>query len=68
MLAGEAKSLFENTDGSTDAWIFDVDLIDTDDDNDGVPDTDDSMEEDGDPPGTPGHGKPDWWERARGLK
>ena len=68
VLEGEPKDLFENTDGATDAWIFEVDMIDGDDDNDGIGDADDPLVEDADPPGTEGNGKPDWWERKKGLK
>jgi len=56
-LEGEAKPLLEDTD---DAGM--IDLLDGDNDNDGIPDGEDS-EDDSKPtePGLPGTGKPDWW-------
>ncbi|MBW2981794.1 hypothetical protein KY343_02835 [Candidatus Woesearchaeota archaeon] len=63
VIEGEAKGFFEDSDGAG----F-PDIIDGDNDNDGIGDNDDSMEDDSDPPGTEGHGKPDWWERSKGLK
>jgi hypothetical protein len=55
-LEGEAKDFFEDTDNAGMP-----DILDGDNDNDGVGDGEDDMVEDSDPPGTPGHGKPDWW-------
>jgi len=60
---GENKPLFTNTDGA--GW---PDIIDTDNDNDGNPDGDDSLIDDADPEGTPGHGIPDWWEKKHPKK
>ncbi|MFC1686014.1 thrombospondin type 3 repeat-containing protein [Nanoarchaeota archaeon] len=56
--AGEAKSLFEDSDG---AGV--IDLFDTDNDNDGVSDGSDALMDDADPVGSVGRGKPDWWEK-----
>ena len=50
--------MLENTDGE--GWI---DGFDADNDNDGTNDVDDTLIDDADPPGTLGHGKPDWWEK-----
>jgi parallel beta-helix repeat protein len=62
-IGGEAKDFFEDTDNAGMP-----DILDGDNDNDGVGDGEDDMVEDSDPPGTPGYGKPDWWERKKGLK
>ena len=56
-LEGESKDLLENTDGSDL-----VDLIDGDNDNDGIPDSEDSEDDSAAPePGKQGKGTPDWW-------
>ena len=55
---GEDKDFFEDTDDG--GW---PDLIDGDNDNDGVSDDDDDMEDDSDDEDDEGHGKPDWWQR-----
>ncbi len=55
---GVGKSFFENTDDD-----LLVDVIDGDNDNDGLPDSEDDMIEDQDPPGTPGYGTPDWYKK-----
>jgi hypothetical protein len=52
---GVSKPLFGSTDGD---WL--PDAFDADNDNDGLNDGDDSMIDDSDPPGSPGHGIPDW--------
>jgi len=58
IVEGESKDLLENTDGT--GWI---DPIDGDNDDDTIPDTEDSLVDDADVEGNSGHGKPDWWER-----
>jgi len=58
IVQGESKPLFTDTDGS--GWI---DGFDTDNDNDGTADTDDTLIDDADLPGSSGRGKPDWWEK-----
>jgi hypothetical protein len=59
---GEMKLIWENTDDA-DLW----DVLDNDNDNDGVEDWEDSMIDDADESGK-GFGSPDWWEKKRGLK
>ncbi|MBW2990561.1 hypothetical protein KY348_02535 [Candidatus Woesearchaeota archaeon] len=54
-MQGMSKPLLENTD---DDWA--PDIIDGDNDNDGVPDNQDTMTEDSDLPGDPDYGIPDW--------
>ena len=55
VIEGMSKSLVENTDGG-----IMIDAFDGDNDNDGASDSEDDMIDDADPPGTPGHGTPDW--------
>ena len=58
IVTGESKTLLENTDGG-----IAIDIFDLDNDDDGTSDGNDSLIDDSDPPGTAGHGKPDWWEK-----
>ncbi|MBN2203145.1 MAG: VCBS repeat-containing protein [Candidatus Aenigmarchaeota archaeon] len=60
VMEGEGKPLFENTD---DDWMLDI--IDFDNDNDGVDDSLDDMPEDSDPEGSEGHGTPDWYKKKK---
>ena len=55
---GEQKEILEDTDEGG----F-PDIVDGDNDNDGVSDDEDDMEDDADEEDSPGHGKPDWWQR-----
>ncbi|MBN2111909.1 hypothetical protein JW707_02290 [Candidatus Woesearchaeota archaeon] len=58
-IPGEAKPLLENTDGSGLP-----DILSGDNDGDGIPDSEDPMDDDADEtPTAPGSGKPDWWEK-----
>ena len=59
-IAGVSKPLFENTDNSGLPDIFDGD-----NDNDGIPDGQDSMIEDSDPVGDPDYGIPDWHPKSK---
>ena len=62
-MEGVSKPFFENTDGG---WL--PDLIDGDDDGDGVPDSQDDMTEDSDLPGDPDYGIPDWHPKSKHKK
>ena len=62
-MEGVSKALFENTDQEG-AW----DIIDGDNDGDGVADSDDDMIEDSDPPGDPDYGIPDWHPKSKHKK
>jgi len=53
---GEAKPFFENTD---DSGLFDI--LDGDNDGDGIVDSEDSEDDSAGVGGLPGTGKPDWW-------
>ena len=57
---GISKWLFENTDGD---WL--PDILDGDNDGDGIPDYEDDMIEDQDPPGDPDYGIPDWHPKSK---
>ena len=57
---GVSKWLFENTDGD-----FLPDLLDGDNDGDGIPDGEDDMIEDQDMPGDPDYGIPDWHPKSK---
>ncbi len=58
VLEGEEKTLLENTDED----IL-IDIIDSDNDNDGINDDDDQLINDADNVGSLGYGTPDWWEK-----
>lgn len=60
---GEDKSLLENTDKG-----LLPDILDRDNDNDGIRDPDDDMREDGDPEGDPDYGVPDWHKTSKHMK
>lgn len=62
-MEGISKPLFENTDGD-----FLPDLLDVDNDNDGIPDSQDDMIEDSDAPGDPNYGIPDWHPKSKHNK
>ena len=59
-MEGVSKSFFENTDDD-----LLVDIIDGDNDNDGLPDNEDDMIEDQDLPGDPDYGIPDWHPKSK---
>ncbi|KYK24793.1 hypothetical protein AYK26_02850 [Euryarchaeota archaeon SM23-78] len=59
-MEGVDKSLFENTDGD-----LLLDIIDGDNDGDGISDSQDDMIEDKDPIGDPDHGIPDWHPKSK---
>jgi hypothetical protein len=60
VLEGISKPFFVSTDGD---WI--PDIIDRDNDGDGILDNQDDMTEDGDPPGDPDYGIPDWHPKSK---
>lgn len=62
-MGGVSKPFFENTDGD---WL--PDLLDIDNDGDGIPDWEDDMVEDQDPPGDPDYGIPDWHPKSKHKK
>jgi len=62
-MEGVSKSFFENTDDD-----LLVDILDGDNDNDGLSDNEDDMIEDQDPPGDPDHGIPDWHPKSKHKK
>lgn len=57
---GESKPLFENTDDTG----F-IDGFDADNDDDGIPDSDDVLLDDKDPEGDPDRGIPDWHPKSK---
>ncbi|MBW2991577.1 hypothetical protein KY348_07820 [Candidatus Woesearchaeota archaeon] len=59
-MEGISKDLFENTDGT--GW---PDMLDGDNDGDGVSDGEDDMIEDKDLPGDPDYGIPDWHPKSK---
>ncbi|MFC1647918.1 hypothetical protein ACFL1B_00505 [Nanoarchaeota archaeon] len=62
-MAGAEKPVLENTDGD---WL--PDLVDSDNDNDGLSDAEDSMIDDQDLPGDPDYGIPDWHPKSKHKK